>query len=226
MRNPFRNAHPGDRQTGVMRRNGLRLVQLWIGLILYGLSSALLLRSRLGLDPWDVLHQGLSHVLPLSIGVVVIAVGALVLLAWIPLRQRPGFGTVSNVVIIGLALDASLWVLPRIDALPLRIAACLGGVALCGLATGMYIAVGWGPGPRDGLMTGLAGRFGWSLRLTRTGIEITILAAGWLLGGTVGVGTVLYALAIGPLSQLALALFGYRGRGAHPPVTVTSTPTS
>jgi uncharacterized membrane protein YczE len=184
-----------------------RLAQLYIGLLLYGLAGALQVRSGLGLDPWDVFHQGLSRHTGLAIGTLVIIVGAVVLLAWIPLRQRPGLGTLSNVVLIGVSMNLSLQWLPHVRWLPWRITDMLGGVALCGVATGMYIGANFGPGPRDGLMTGLARRTGASIRLTRTSLELTVLAVGWLLGGTVGVGTVLFALAIGPLAQVFLPLF-------------------
>jgi uncharacterized membrane protein YczE len=195
-----------------------RLVQLYIGLLLYGLSSALLVRSRLGLDPWDVFHQGLAKHLGLAIGTVVIIIGAAVLLLWIPLRQRPGVGTISNVVLIGLSMNIALEVLPDPGAPAWRIAEMGGGVLLCGLATGMYIGADFGPGPRDGLMTGLARRTGRSIRLIRTCIELTALAAGWLLGGTVGVGTVLFALTIGPLAQLSLRVFVVAGQPGGKPV--------
>jgi hypothetical protein len=181
-----------------------RLVQLYDGLLLYGASMAVMIRAGLGLDPWDVLHQGLAERLPLSFGMVTIVVGALVLLAWIPLRQRPGFGTVSNVIVIGLAVDAALAVLPAPDAPALRLTFMLAGVGLNGVATAAYIGARLGPGPRDGLMTGLVRRTGRSVRLVRTSIEVTVLAAGWLLGGTVGVGTVVYALGIGPLVHVLL----------------------
>jgi hypothetical protein len=181
-----------------------RFVQLYAGLLLYGASMALMIRAGLGLDPWDVLHQGLAERLPLSFGMVTIVVGALVLLAWIPLRQRPGVGTVSNVIVIGLAVDAALAVLPAPDAPALRVTFMLAGVGLNGVATAAYIGARLGPGPRDGLMTGLVRRTGRSVRLVRTSIEVTVLAAGWLLGGTVGVGTVVYALGIGPLVHVLL----------------------
>jgi len=181
-----------------------RLAQLYAGLVLYGASMALMIRAGLGLDPWDVLHQGLAERVPLSFGEVTIVVGALVLLAWIPLRQWPGFGTVSNVVVIGLAVDATLAALPAPDAMPLRIGFMLAGVGLNGVASAAYIGARLGPGPRDGLMTGLVRRTGRSVRLVRTSIEVTVLVAGWLLGGTVGVGTVVYALAIGPLVHVLL----------------------
>ncbi len=184
-----------------------RLAQLYIGLLCYGLAGALQVRSGLGLDPWDVLHQGLARHLGLAIGTVVIIVGALVLIGWIPLRQRPGLGTVSNVVLIGVSMNLSLQWLPTVHAMPWRVGALASGILLCGLATGLYIGAHFGPGPRDGLMTGLARRTGRSIRLTRTALELSVLVAGWLLGGTVGIGTVVFALAIGPLAQLSLRLF-------------------
>jgi uncharacterized membrane protein YczE len=195
-----------------------RLLQLYIGLLLYGLAAALQVRSGLGLDPWDVLHQGVSRHIGLAIGTVVIVVGAIVLLAWIPLRQRPGLGTLSNVVLIGVSLNAALMWLPRVHVLGWRIADMLVGVLLCGVATGMYIGANLGPGPRDGLMTGLARRTGRSIRLTRTSLEITVLAVGWLLGGTVGIGTVVFAIGIGPLAQVFMPLFDVGSRAVTPEV--------
>ena len=165
---------------------------------------ALLVRSTLGVMPWDVLHQGLSRQIGWSLGTVSIAVGALVLLAWIPLRQLPGVGTISNVVVIGLAVDGTLAVLPAPSVLAARIALVVGGVLLNAIATAAYIGVHLGPGPRDGLMTGLVRRTGGSVRIVRTSIEVAVVANGWLLGGTLGLGTVVYALAIGPLSQALL----------------------
>jgi uncharacterized membrane protein YczE len=153
-----------------------------------------------------VLHQGLARQLGWSLGVVTMVVGALVLLAWVPLRERPGLGTVSNVVVIGLALDAALAVLPEPSSLPLRVGLVGLGIALNAIATAAYIGVHLGPGPRDGLMTGLAARTGWSVRAVRTGIELLVVAVGWLLGGTVGIGTLLYAATIGPLVQIFLPL--------------------
>lgn len=184
-----------------------RLVHLYAGLVLYGSSAALQLRAGLGLDPWDVFHQGLSEHTGISIGVVSIMVGALVLLLWWPLRQRPGLGTVSNVFVVGLSMDAVLRLVPAPHPLAVRIPLLAAAVVLNGVATGLYISARFGPGPRDGLMTGLHRRTGRSLRLVRTGIELTVLATGFLLGGSVGVGTVVYALAIGPLAQLFLRLF-------------------
>jgi uncharacterized membrane protein YczE len=184
-----------------------RLLRLYLGLVGFGVSLALLVRARLGLDPWDVLHQGIADHTGLAIGTVSIVVGAVVLLGWIPLRQRPGLGTVSNVVLVGSSMNATLALLPGRAELPWRIAEMLGGILLCGLASGMYIGARFGPGPRDGLMTGLARRTGRSLRLVRVCLELTVLAIGWLLGGTVGIGTVLFAVAIGPLVQFFLPLF-------------------
>lgn len=181
-----------------------RLVQLFAGLLLYGLSMALLIRSRLGNMPWDVLHQGLARHLHLSIGTVAIAAGAIVLLAWIPLREKPGIGTISNVLVIGLAVDAALAALPMSGWMPVRILMASAGVLLNAVATAAYIGARLGPGPRDGLMTGLVRRTGGSVRLVRTVIEVSVVAAGWVLGGTLGVATVLYTLAIGPLVQLFL----------------------
>ncbi len=188
-------------RAGRLRR---RVLQLLLGLVLYGASMAMMVQSFLGLDPWDVLHFGIARFVPLSFGAVVIVVGLFALLLWIPLRQRPGLGTIANALVIGLATDATLLVLDRPEALWARIVLLLGGVVLNGLAGALYIGAQLGPGPRDGLMTGLARRTGWSLRLVRTGLELTVLTAGWLLGGVVGVGTLLYALAIGPLVQFFL----------------------
>ncbi|MCZ7436384.1 hypothetical protein O7598_08275 [Micromonospora sp. WMMC241] len=193
-----------------------RLTQLYAGLVLYGLSMALMIRSGLGLDPWDVFHQGLARQTGLSFGTVTIAVGAVVLLLWIPLRQRPGLGTVSNVVVIGLVVDGVLAVLPPGEGLPVRATLLVVGIVANGAATGLYLGAGLGPGPRDGLMTGFTARHPrWSLRLVRTVIEVTVLALGWLLGGTVGLGTVAYALAIGPLAQLFIPIFALPPRPAN-----------
>ncbi|WP_245667906.1 membrane protein YczE [Actinomadura macra] len=180
-----------------------RLVQLHAGLALYGLGIALQVSSSLGNDPWDVLHQGLSRRFGLSIGAWIVIAGALVMLGWIPLRQRPGLGTICNVVLLGAFADLFLWLLPDPGGLAARWAYLVAAVLVGGFATGCYIGAGLGPGPRDGLMTGLAAR-GRSIRVVRTGIELTVLAAGWLLGGTVGIGTVLYAVAIGPLTHVFL----------------------
>jgi uncharacterized membrane protein YczE len=182
------------------------MVQLTLGLALYGFSDALLVLAGLGLDPWDVFHQGLSRHTGLPIGTWAIIVGCAVLLLWIPLRQMPGLGTVANAVIIGLVINLTLALFPAPTGLTARIALLIAAVALNGIATGAYIGAGMGPGPRDGLMTGLAQR-GLSIRVARTGIELTVLAIGFLLGGTVGIGTVLYAVAIGPLAHVFIPLF-------------------
>lgn len=188
------------------RRLPRRVTQLYLGLILYGVSMALLIESTLGLDPWDVLHQGLAVRTGLRFGWIVIAVSILVLLAWIPLRQKPGFGTLSNAVVIGLVVDAALALLPTVEPLWARWVFLVAGIVLNGVATGLYIGARLGPGPRDGLMTGLAAR-GHSIRVVRTAIEVSVLVAGWLLGGTVGLGTLLYAVAIGPLAHVFIPLF-------------------
>jgi uncharacterized membrane protein YczE len=174
------------------------------GLVLYGVSMAMMLRSGLGLDPWDVLHYGVATWLPLSFGGVVIATGVAVLLLWIPLRQMPGLGTVANAVVIGLATDAALALLVTSEGMAARTAMLAGGIVLNGLATALYIGAQLGPGPRDGLMTGLVRRTGWSVRVVRTSIELSVVVTGWLLGGVVGIGTIAYALAIGPLVQMML----------------------
>ncbi|MGC0404873.1 putative membrane protein YczE [Streptomyces sp. SAI-126] len=198
-------------------RLGRRLIQLYTGLALYGASSALLVEAGLGLEPWGVLHQGLAELTGLSIGVVSIVVGAAVLLLWIPLRQRPGLGTVSNVFVVGIAMDATLAAVPATHGLAVRIPLLLAGIVLNGVATGLYIAANFGPGPRDGLMTGLHRRTGRSIRLMRTAVEVAVVVTGFVLGGTIGAGTVLYAVSIGPLAQLFLRVF------AVPPASDGST---
>ncbi|WP_325050249.1 membrane protein YczE [Actinomadura craniellae] len=182
-----------------------RLVQLYAGLALYGLGIALQITSGLGNDPWDVLHQGLALRFGLSIGAWIIIMGALVMVLWIPLRQRPGLGTISNVVLVGVFADLFLHLLPVPDETAVRWGYLIGAIVVGGFATGCYIGANHGPGPRDGLMTGLAAR-GHSIRVVRTAIELGVLAVGWLLGGTVGVGTALYAVAIGPLAHVFLRL--------------------
>ncbi|MBE8525244.1 hypothetical protein ILP97_48540 [Amycolatopsis sp. H6(2020)] len=181
-----------------------RSVQLFAGLALYGASVALVTRAGLGLEPWGVLAEGVMKHTGLTFGTVTGLVSVAVLLLWIPLRQRPGIGTIANVVIISVVVDVVRAFLPDQHDLIWQIALLVGGVALNGVATATYVGARLGPGPRDGLMTGLAGRTGRPIRLVRTGIEVTVVAAGFLLGGTVGVGTVLYALAIGPLTQALL----------------------
>ncbi|MFJ4681257.1 YitT family protein [Kitasatospora sp. NPDC088783] len=196
---------PGTAPTrGPSHRLPRRLAQLAVGLVLYGVSMGLVLRSALGGNPWDVFHQGLARHVGLSVGTWVTVVGALVLLLWIPLRQRPGIGTLGNVAVLGVAMDATLSLVPHPHALAVRVPLLAAGIVLNGLASGLYIGARLGPGPRDGLMTGLHRRTGRSVRLIRTGIELTVLAAGVLLGGTFGLGTLAYALAIGPLVQFFL----------------------
>jgi uncharacterized membrane protein YczE len=180
-----------------------RLIQLYAGLILYGVSDAMLLMAGLGVDPWDVFHQGLSRRLGLGVGTWVVIVGLVVMLLWIPLHQRPGLGTLSNVVLVGTVIDLVLVIVPSVHGLLLRYVVLISGVVLNGIATGAYIGAGMGPGPRDGLMTGLAAR-GHSVRVVRTGLEVTVLGIGWILGGTVGVGTVIYALGIGPIAHITI----------------------
>ena len=182
-------------------RLSLRLTNLFIGLLLFALAMALLIRAQLGVDPWDVLHLGLANHSPLSLGTIVILVGFAVLLAWIPLKQWPGLGTIANVLVIGLGLDFFLWAIPDVHGLGWQIAVLLGAIIINGLGGALYIGCHFGPGPRDGLMTGLHLRTGKSIRLIRTVIELSVLAIGWLLGGPVGVGTVAYALLIGPATQ-------------------------
>lgn len=185
-------------------RLGRRLPQLVVGLLLYGASLAMMVRGALGLAPWDVLHSGFIRHVPMTIGQAVVLLSFVVLLLWIPLREKPGIGTVANAVLVGLAADATLAVLAEPDSVVLRVGLLVGGLVLNGLATALYIGSQLGRGPRDGLMTGLARRTGLSLRLVRTALEVTVVVIGLLLGGALGLGTVVYALAIGPLAQLML----------------------
>ncbi|WP_347115412.1 hypothetical protein AAHB66_05150 [Leclercia sp. S52] len=189
-----------------------RLLQLYVGLSLYGLSTAMFVRADLGADPWNVFHLGVAKLLAMDIGTVIILTGVLVLLLWIPLRLRPGLGTISNVIAIGLAADVALTFIPAIDSLMARSLLLVSAVIVNALATGMYIGAGFGAGPRDGLMTGINARTGWSVRSVRTAIEVSVLLLGWVLGGTFGVGTVLYALSIGPLIQICLPWFRQKPR--------------
>lgn len=198
-----------------------RLIQLHLGLCLFGFALALMVRATLGLDPWNVFQQGLVGLTGLTLGQVSIVIGIVVMLAWIPLRQKPGYGTIANIFIIGLVVDASLAVLPAFEGLALRAVLMAAGVVLNAVGSAAYIGAGMGPGPRDGLMTGLHERLGWSIRVSRLSIEATVLVAGWLLGGVVGVGTVLYALAMGPLVQFFLPMFTL-----SPPLKVSPAPSS
>jgi uncharacterized membrane protein YczE len=200
-----------------------RLSTLYVGLALFGLSIALMVRAELGLASWDVLHQGIATRTGLRFGVVVIMVAAAVLVLWVPLRQRPGFGTLSNVVVVGLAADVALDVLPTVHPLVPRAALLVTGILVNGVATGLYIGTGMGPGPRDGLMTGLAAR-GYSIRVARTAIELGVLVVGWLLGGAVGVGTVLYAVSIGPLVHYLLPRLTVTSARGPVPASTTEGP--
>ncbi|MGW6129975.1 membrane protein YczE [Cellulomonas sp. NPDC055163] len=194
-------------------RRTRRYVQLLAGLVLYAASITLLVRAGLGSMPWDVLSQGVSRRTGLSFGTVTVLVSVVVLLVWIPLRQRPGIGTVANVVVIGALVDPFLALLARLpEQLPLaaRVGLVVAGIVLNGLATALYVGVRLGPGPRDGLMTGLVARTGRSTRLVRSTIEVVVVTVGWLLGGTVGLGTLAYALAIGPVVHHLLPRFTVR----------------
>jgi len=193
----------------------LRLFNLFAGLFLFGVSIALMLSAKLGVDPWDVLHQGVARQTGIQFGTVVILASLLVLVLWIPLRQRPGFGTVANAVVVGLAANVTLAVLPDLHTFAPRFAFLAGGILLNGLATGLYIGARLGPGPRDGLMTGLAAR-GLPLGPARTAIEVGVLGIGWGLGGQVGIGTLVYAVSIGPLAYLFIAVFTVTERYPHP----------
>lgn len=184
----------------------LRLGNLFAGLVLYGLGIAMMVSAQLGVDPWDVLHQGVSGRTGLALGSVVIVTSVFVLLAWIPLRQRPGFGTLANAIVVGLAANAALAVLPDFEEVALRFAVLTGGIVVTGMATGLYIGARFGPGPRDGLMTGLAAK-GLPLAPVRTAIEVAVLAVGWAMGGQVGIGTLAYALSIGPLAKFFIDVF-------------------
>ncbi len=196
-----------------------RLVQLLVGLFLYGVSLALMVLGAIGLAPWDVLHSGFARHVPVTLGQAVVLFSFVVLLLWIPLREKPGLATVLNALLVGLSADATLAVLDPPAAMWARVALMVGGVVLCALATALYIGAQLGRGPRDGLMTGLHRRTGLSLRLVRTAIEGTVVLLGLLLGGVLGVGTVVYALAIGPLAQLMLPWFVVAvGPGVAPPI--------
>ncbi|CAN5150675.1 membrane protein [soil metagenome] len=183
-----------------------RVAQLLVGLFLYGFAIAMMIRAALGIAPWDVLSQGIVLHTGLNYAVVTNVVGALVLLLWIPIRQRPGIGTVVNVLTIGPSIEVGLWMLPTPDALLPRILLLAGALVLLAIATGLYIGARFGPGPRDGLMTGIHRRFGWPIWAVRTTIEVTVLSAGWLLGGNVGIGTLAFAVLIGPMVNVTLPL--------------------
>ncbi len=193
-----------------------RVARLLIGLVLYGIGCAVTVAAGLGVDPWTVFAQGLSRVTGIGIGWVTNIVGLVVLLLWIPLRQKPGIGTVANILLVGTSLQLALGVLPHPDVFWLQALMLVVGVVLVAVASGLYIGADFGPGPRDGLMTGLHGRFGWPIWAARLGVEGSVLVLGWLLGGTVGIGTVVFALGIGPLVHVAMPLLAPR-RPAAPP---------
>ena len=183
-----------------------RIAQLVIGLFLYGIGLALMIRAAIGVAPWDVLGQGIALRSGLPFGLVTNIVGAIVLLLWIPIRQKPGIGTVANVLMIGTSAQFGLTIIPEQTEWWARVAIYAGGLALVAVATGLYIGARFGPGPRDGLMTGIHARFGVRLWIVRTVIEVTVLVIGWLLGGTVGIGTLAFALLIGPMVNVTLPL--------------------
>src|SRR5215207_11426719 len=189
-----------------MVRMPRRVLQLSVGLVLYGVGCALTVEAGLGVDPWTVFAQGVSIHTGIGIGWVTNIVGFLVLLLWIPLRQKPGVGTIANILLVGTSMQVVLYLMPAVSGLVAQIAALLGGILLVAVASGLYIGARFGPGPRDGLMTGLNSRLGWPIWASRAGVEITVLSIGWLLGGNVGIGTVLFALLIGPLVHIALPL--------------------
>jgi uncharacterized membrane protein YczE len=189
-----------------------RLPGLLAGLVLFGIGIALMAEAGLGLGPWEVFHQGIARLTGLQLGTVSILVGIPVLAAWWPLGERPGIGTVLNIALIGTATNVAMGVLPAAAGLPEQLAMMLAGVVIIAIGSGLYLASDLGPGPRDGLMTGLHLRFGWTIRRARTGIEVAVLVVGFLAGGTVGLGTVVFALAIGPLVQASLRAFDREGR--------------
>lgn len=191
-----------------------RLSRLLIGLILYGVGCGVMVQANIGVDPWTVFAQGLSVQTGVGIGWITNLVGLLVLLLWIPLRQRPGIGTVANILLVGTSMQATISALPAVDGVIAQVSVFLGGMVLVAVASGIYIGARLGPGPRDGLMTGMNSRLGWPLWVCRLTIEATVLGMGWLLGGTVGLGTVLFAAGIGPLVHLALRLLDATRRGA------------
>ena len=196
---------------------------LLCGLALYGLSLTLLVRADLGLAPWDVFHQGVGEVTGLSLGTVIVATSFAVLALWIPLRERPGIGTIANAILVGVGVDAFSALLPQIDGPIVRSLLLVAGVVLNGVATGLYIGAGMGPGPRDGLMTGIARR-GHPIRVVRTVLELAVLLAGIVLGGSFGVGTIAYALAIGPLVHVFLPWFTrFADRDRRPAVAAAAT---
>lgn len=192
-----------------------RVIQLFIGLILYGVGCAMTVEAGLGVDPWTVLAEGLSIHTGIGIGWIANILGFFVLLLWIPLRQKPGVGTIANILLVGTSMQVVLWVFPPVSGVVAQFAVLLGGIVVVAVASGLYIGAHFGPGPRDGLMTGMHRRLGWPIWTCRAIVELTVLAIGWLLGGTVGIGTVLFAFLIGPLVHIALPLLDTR-RGSMP----------
>jgi uncharacterized membrane protein YczE len=187
-----------------------RIFQLLVGLVIYGVGCALTIEAGLGVDPWTVFAQGLSIHTGIGVGWVTNILGFFVLLLWIPLRQKPGVGTIANILLVGTSMQAALWLIPPMSGIVVQLAVLLGGIVLVAIASGLYIGARFGPGPRDGLMTGMHARLGWPIWLSRALVELTVLLIGWLLGGTVGIGTVLFALLIGPLVHIALPLLDTR----------------
>ncbi|MGV8895145.1 MAG: YczE/YyaS/YitT family protein [Rhodoglobus sp.] len=202
-----------------------RVAQLLVGLFLYGFAIAMMLEGALGASPWDVLSQGVVLHTGLNFAIVTNAIGVVVLLLWIPIRQKPGVGTVANVLLIGPSIEVGLWMLPEPDSLVAQILLLAGGLVLLAIATGLYIGARFGPGPRDGLMTGIHRRTGWPIWAVRTSIEVTVLAIGWMLGGTVGLGTLAFALLIGPMVNVALPLLRVPGGDTHAAPAAATTPT-
>lgn len=197
------------------RRLPRRILQLCIGVFLYGIGIAFIVRGAIGAAPWDVLTQGISFHVPLSFGVITIIVSAVVLLLWIPIRQRPGAGTIVNALFVGPSADLGFLVIPRTDQLWLQVLFFAIGLTVLAAATGLYIGAHFGPGPRDGLMTGLHQRTGWPIWAVRTALEVTVVAVGWALGGNVGVGTVAFALLVGPMCQYFMRIFAVRIGGGE-----------
>ncbi|MDQ0576883.1 membrane protein YczE [Agromyces albus] len=193
-----------------------RFTQLLVGLFLYGIGIALIVRGELGVAPWDVLTQGIMKQTGLSFGLITVIMSGIVLLLWIPIRQRPGLGTILNALLVGPAIDVGLWLIPTGLDLWVRALLLPAGILLLAVATGLYIGAHFGPGPRDGLMTGLHRVTGWRIWIVRTSIEVTVLAAGWLLGGNVGIGTLAFALLIGPLCGYTMPLFAVKRSGRMP----------
>ena len=194
------------------------MIQLLIGLFLYGIGIALIVRAAIGVAPWDVLAQGIDNHTQLGFGLITVLLSGVVLLLWIPIRQKPGAGTLLNALLVGPSADVGLWLIPADLDLWARILLFAAGLLLIAVATGLYIGAHFGPGPRDGLMTGLHQRTGWKIWIVRTGIELVVLGIGWVLGGNVGIGTVLFAVLIGPLCQRTIPFFAIKRPTAVSPV--------